>query len=198
MFNRLSVCLIAPLLLLSPRSAPDGRWSPPQAQSACTSAAVRASPYQPEYQLPADRQLVALYIGASDCAPCRVPETKAAVREMKSLLACQAKATHRSLAIIGVSLDWDVDTAVAFLEETAPYDEILGGGNWVNLGALTYIWRDGRAPAIPQVILLERAFDPQKTPIRVTEERELARFIGAGEFQAWVKRGAPIPATSPP
>jgi hypothetical protein len=111
--------------------------STPQAQDACTSAAVRASPYQPEYQLPAERQVVALYIGASDSAPCRVPETKAAVREMKSLLAFQAKATHRSLAVIGVSLDWEVDTAVAFLKETVPYDEILGGGNWVNLGVLT-------------------------------------------------------------
>jgi hypothetical protein len=119
---------------------------------------------------------------------------------MKPLLACQAKASHRSLAIVGVSLDWQVDTAVAFLNETGPYDEIIGGGNWVNVGALDFIWRDGRPPSIPQLILLERTFDSTRTAIRVREERELARFLTPGALQAWVKKGAPIPAAprSPP
>jgi hypothetical protein len=155
---------------------------------------VREQAYHPSYELPKGHQVVAAYIGASTCGPCRTKELKAAIQQMKPLLACQAKATGRMFAVIGVSLDWRVDTAISYLAATAPYDEIIAGNNWVNSAAVAFIWQARDVvPSIPQVVLLEREFDPAATTITLRQQRELGRFTNAAAIEQWVTKGAPIP-----
>jgi len=179
-------------------SSVPGPLAAPRAQALrgadCASPTVREQAYHPSYELPQGRQVVVAYIGASTCGPCRTKQLKAAIQQMKPMLACQAKATGRTLAVMGVSLDWQVDTAISYLAGTAPYDEIIAGNNWVNSAALAFIWQaPDVVPSIPQVVLLEREFDPEATTITLRHQRELGRFTNAAAIEQWVAKGALIP-----
>ena len=150
--------------------------------------------YSPRYELPNGKQIVVVYIGATSCGPCRTPEFKDVVRRMKPLLARQADSLKRPLSINGVAIDWVVDSGYAFLKEAGEWDEITVGNNWVNVGALRYIWGDTLTrPAMPQVIIYERTMSPELRRIGFGAEVRVGQFVGSDDVTAWVKRGAPIP-----
>ena len=164
-----------------------------------TLSVAQAPAYKPSYELPHGRQIVAIYVGASDCGPCRRDSLKAAIRAMKPALAKQAGAAGASFAAIGVSLDWEVKNALTFLEPLGEFDEVVLGNNWVNSAAIRYVWPDTtRAPGIPQVILLERTVNPSSDRIEFGPEHILGRIINAAAIESWVARGAPIPVAPTP
>jgi hypothetical protein len=118
---------------------------------------AQAADYVPLQRLPEGRELVAIYIGSTDCGPCQLPELKNAVRAMKPLLAAQAKQRGLALTVIGAAQDWDLKRGAAFLEPLGAFDQIVIGGNWTNIAVEQFVLRDSLAEmAIPQVVLIER------------------------------------------
>ena len=148
--------------------------------------------YVPATELPNGREIVVVYIGASTCGPCKSPPVKEAVQRMKTLLAAQAKEHGAAFSVVGVSTDWGVAEGAAFLEPNGPFDQIVVGGNWANLGVEQYLWRDNkRRPVEPQILVFERTV---KQGDRMTfSDLRLLRQVTAGkDIPEWVRAGAPI------
>lgn len=159
---------------------------------ALVSAAAPLQAQTADRDLPNGRELVAVYIGASTCGPCLQQSVKDAVVQMKSLLETAAKKAGYAFAVIGVSTDWSTQTGFAFLNDNGPFDQILVGGNWTNLGVEHFIWRDSTAtPAMPQIVVFERDVTLGDR-IRISPPRIVRRVFGNDSIPQWVKAGAPI------
>ena len=157
----------------------------------------QSSPYTPRNELPTRTQVLAVYFGQSDCAPCKEPALKAALHQMKPLLLDQATRTHRDFSTLGVALDWDLQAGLSVLEPLSELDEVAVGANWMNAQAVRYIWQDSTARAgIPQVVLVERTVGVGGNGISVSPDRLLKRFVGADVIEAWVAQGAPLPPSN--
>lgn len=151
--------------------------------------------YAPSHRLADGPQVVAVYIGSTDCAPCQWPQVKEAVRKMKSLVAAQATSRGMNFRAIGVAQDWDLKAGAAFLEPLGAFDQVAIGDNWTNLGVEQFILRDSLADlAMPQIVLLERTVKLGKR-VTVTEGRVLKRIVGGEAIPAWVAAGAIVPIT---
>ena len=156
-------------------------------------AAAQDTTYTPRYETPEGKELVLVYIGAESCVPCHMPELKAAVSGLKLLLAEQATQDGQDFATMGVALDWEVAEGYEFLREVGPWDEVIVGKNWTNLGASEFIWQDPAAPpAIPQVALVEREVDAGGERMRVEGYEVVERRVGADDVVGWYKEGAPL------
>jgi hypothetical protein len=157
-------------------------------------AGAQAADYVPSQRLPEGRELVAIYIGSTDCGPCQWPQVKSAVRAMKSLLATQAKQRGVALTVIGAAQDWDVKRGAVFLEPLGAFDQVVIGGNWTNLAVEQFVLRDSLAEmAMPQVVLMERTVHLAER-VTVSKPRLLRRISGGADIPAWVAAGAPIAA----
>lgn len=163
------------------------------AASTALTGTVRAqATYVPATDLPNGKEIVAVYVGAKTCGPCQTPEVKAAVQQMKHLLAAQAKQRGAAFSVVGVSTDWGVKEGAEFLEPNGPFDQIVVGGNWTNLGVERFVWRDSTTqPVLPQVLVFERTVKPGG---RITfSDLRLLRQVRDGKgIPAWVAEGAPI------
>ncbi|HEY7028246.1 MAG TPA: hypothetical protein VH438_11595 [Gemmatimonadales bacterium] len=153
------------------------------------------SAYAPSFEPPKATQLVAVYIGSSTCGPCQSPELKAAIEQVKQGLRTKTTAAGQSFTAIGVAMDWSVEEGYDFLRKSGEWDEVVTGSNWINLGALRYIWADSTAlSAMPQLVVVRRDIDWGKTQIDLTKERILLRLMGAPEIESWIRRGFPLPS----
>ncbi len=149
-------------------------------------------------ELPSGRELIAVYVGASTCGPCLLPEMKAAVIRMKTLLDSTAKRNGYAFSAVGVSSDWLTEKGIAFLSDNGPFDQLVIGGNWTNLGVEHFIWNDSTAvPAMPQIVVLERTVT-LGARISMSAPRVLRRVSGLVDIPQWVNDGAPISLVSPP
>ena len=150
--------------------------------------------YTPSMEVPNGRQVVAVYIGATTCGPCRRPETKAAIARMKPLVAAHAKQSGAAFSAMVVSLDWDLKGGLEFVQSLGAFDEYVFGASWVNTAAQRFFWSDSlAAPSIPQVIVFERTVKlPTGTRITIGPDRMLRRVVGDSAIRAWVRAGAPI------
>ena len=144
---------------------------------------------------PADWQLLAVYVGSTGCGYGRDPELRAALQSMHAKLRAQAEVGEWRLSIAAVALDASPDSGFAYLKGLGPWNEMVVGGNWGNLGAETHIWRpaDG-VSSIPQIIVLERLAVSDTTRIRFGPNRVLKRYIGTEEVIGWIKSGAKLDA----
>jgi hypothetical protein len=149
-------------------------------------------------ELPSGRELIAVYVGASTCGPCLLPEMKAAVVRMKTLLDSTAKRNGYAFSAVGVSSDWSTEKGIAFLTDNGPFDQLVIGGNWTNLGVEHFIWNDSTAiPEMPQIVVLERTVT-LGARISISPARVLRRVSGLKDIPQWVNDGAPVSLTSPP
>lgn len=159
-----------------------------------TAGALSAQGYAPARTLPTRPQVVAIYIGSTDCIPCRSPELKAALQVMKPTLRHVADSLGRDFSAVGVALDWQVDSGVAFLQPVAEFDEIVVGNNWTNLAAQRFIWEDpSGAPAMPQLLVVERTVAQTGMRMEFGPPRVLKRLLGAEQIRGWVRAGTPLP-----
>lgn len=154
---------------------------------------AQESGYVPSYKLPRGREIVAVYFGASTCGPCLLPSVKDAVRAMKPLLDGQAKQAHAAFSVIGVSTDWQTAKGSEFLAPLGLFDQVVVGGNWMNLAVEHLVWRDPKgSPALPQVLVFDRTVNPEGRTITFSEPNLLRRVTGSDSIVAWVAAGAPI------
>lgn len=149
--------------------------------------AQEAARYEPRDTRPEGTQLVAVYMGGHDCAPCHDPENKQLVREMKSSLSEVADEKGWSFKAVGVSLSYGVQEGYDFLGENGKFDEIIVGNNWTNLAGETHIWRveNGR-PAIPHVIVYKQEVELKETGIEFGERFDVKRF-SLSDLHEWLE-----------
>ena len=144
---------------------------------------------------PTDWQLLVVYIGSTGCGFSRDPELRSAVTGMHAQMRAQAETGAWRLSIAAVALDPSPDSGYAYLKGLGPWNEMVVGGNWGNLGAETHVWRpeDG-VSSVPQIIVLERRAFQDTTRIRFGTNHVLKRYIGTAEIIDWLKAGGTLPA----
>lgn len=146
------------------------------------------------------RQLVALYFGATGCGPCHDARLKAALGMLKERLTNVATAAGGHLHFIGVALEPDLDSGIAFLRASTSFDEIVvGGGMETNTTAVRYLVHGPPGYlGIPQIVIHQRHLRTQGGSIEVLEDREIARYMGSDRIAAWVEDGATLEPLSWP
>lgn len=185
------------LLVLAVRGPARVTASPPAPSSALVepradASAAPADAYVPDYEFRSGEELVLVFIGASFCGAQRAPGFPAAVERAKMELAAQARARQVQFRAHAVSLDWKPAEAMAFLSHFGAFDEISIGSNWLNDGAVHYIWRDlPSEPAVPQLVIIQRQIEKGGT-VRVRDERVVRRLLGTEQITRWVNAGARI------
>jgi hypothetical protein len=148
--------------------------------------------YVPSNKLPNGKEIVAIYFGAQSCGPCHLPAVKEAVRQMKGLVAAQARKSNAAFSVVGVANDWDQAVATNFLSDVGPFDQVAIGGNWTNVAIERFVWADSTGnPAMPQILVIERTVKAG-TRITISEPRVLRRLVGGDQIPEWVGKGAPI------
>lgn len=145
--------------------------------------------------LRAGDQVVVVFIGATFCHGADAPEFAKSVEKMKQLVRQQADSAGEASTVIGVALDWQPDDGIKWLRRFGSFDEVAAGGNWLNAGAIKYIFRDlPGEPGIPQVAIIRRHVEVGTRQIAISPEHLVSRKIGADEIMKWVDDGARIPA----
>jgi hypothetical protein len=156
-------------------------------------AVAQDTTYVPTNEYPNGRQVVALYFGAKWCKPCGEPEVKSAIRQMKLLVAAQAKDSNAVVSAIIVAFDRNLSDALTFIEENGAFDEYVIGNDITSLAAERFLWGDSLAQkGVPQVIVIERTVTTvRNVGIAFSPHRVLTRVFG-NDIVKWVQRGAPI------
>jgi len=87
-----------------------------------------------------------------------------------------------------VALDWTPSAGIGWLKGIADFDEIIAGREWVNLGAIAYVWRDSSAvPALPQLVVLARTVRLENNRIVASQPQPILRLLGEQAIRAWVE-----------
>lgn len=151
------------------------------------------------------RQRIAVLISSRDCIGGRDPRFVPALRAALQLLSEEARRDSTAFTATGVALDWEPDSGVVYLRKLADFDQWIVGQNWGNDAAVRLVWRDSTGiPAIPQLIVLERAIGERRT----TEgrggsrpyfgpERVVQRFISANAIANWVLQADSVKPSFP-
>jgi hypothetical protein len=148
------------------------------------------SKYRPDYEFATGPELVLVFVSASFCGADRQPGFRQALEDATVRVEQQAKSRGIQFRTHGILLDWQPQQAMAALARFGAFDEASVGSNWLNDGALRYIWRDyPSVPQVPQVLLVQRRIETQPQ-VRVTEERVVKRFVGTDPVMKWVAEGA--------
>jgi hypothetical protein len=124
-----------------------------------------------------------IFVGSSTCGASRYPGLPATLRNIRQLLAEQARRQGKAFVSVGLSVDQDPWIGSEFLKPYGPFDEILSGRGWLNTGAIAFVVRDFPAQrAIPQLILLERDVEVEDSSISTVADRLTGRRIGVREI----------------
>jgi hypothetical protein len=162
------------------------------AHAAADTSAPGTGAYVPDYEFRPGDEILLVFIGASFCGAQRKPGFPAVVEQAKVALARQARTRQVQFRAHAVSLDWKPAEAMAFLEHFGAFDEISIGSNWLNDGAVRYIWRDlPSEPAVPQIIVLQRHVETGGA-VSVRDERVVRRLLGTDQITRWVNEGAQL------
>jgi hypothetical protein len=188
------VVLAAALRAEPSRAAAPARPKAPVATAARAAApAALVKKYTPAYASRTGKELMMVLVGASFCGAQRKPGFPQQVEDAKLGLQRQAAASGRQFSALAVSLDWETDDALAFLEHFGEWDQMSVGHNWLNEGAIRYVWRDMPAdPTLPQILVVERDVEKGEQGIAVSGDRLVKRLQGTAEIEAWVRAGAAL------
>lgn len=167
-------------------------WEPPPGESR----------YTPNYDAPEGRELAFIYIGSSGCAASNRLFLPGAIKQLKLLVQKQARARGRSFVAIGVAKDWNVEAGLGHLSKFGNFDMVMSGRNWLNIGALKYMWEEipGKA-GTPQVVVISRRVvkpEGKGASYGLRDPELLARKLGTKEIRRWLEHGAPLPPLEAP
>jgi len=140
------------------------------------------------------KERVMVFVGASTCSSSMADGLPEALRAIRTGMRSQATERGEGFASIGISTDVVVTDGVRYLKRMGPFDEIVAGRNWANLGVQRYVWGEslGGEPGIPQLIVMERVFDRSRTgELVVSGERVLFRKLGASPIMEWSRLAFP-------
>jgi len=100
-----------------------------------------------------------VYIGSQRCGFSNNSENHENVIALREYIRNLAKDFEYKFISTGISVDINAYQGVNYLEKTGPFDEIVSGSTWFNIGADKYVWEEfqGR-PATPQIILTKTEY----------------------------------------
>jgi hypothetical protein len=143
--------------------------------------------------IPHGDQVVVFFVAAAFSRGSSAPGLREAIRSLHQKLQAEAERQGLALEFVGVSLDWIVEDGIRFLRAYGPFDEMVVGGNWLNLAAIEYVWRDSPGvPTIPQIVLVRRRIDPGPSTIGVGPDHVVGRFVGVEQIIEWAGRSTHI------
>jgi len=129
----------------------------------------------------AGTEFLAIFVGSSTCGACQYPGLREALDQIRETLREEVERQNKLFISVGVSLDQSPWVGTEFLEGFGPFDEILSGGGWMNVGSISFIVRDFPSQrSIPQLILMERDVKLDGGSILSVDDRLVGRKIGAG------------------
>jgi hypothetical protein len=139
-------------------------------------------------------ELVVVVISSSGCIASRDPEFQKAVRRLPMLL--NDKFTDNPemvIRLVGVALDWDVNKGIEHITKMAEFDEVIAGGNRLNVATEKFLWGEPRlGGGTPQLIVLQRSVHWGESGVVVGDERVLHHLAGPQNIAEWVRGGAPL------
>ncbi len=186
------VLLVLALRGARPAAATAARTPGDPPASARDTAAGQAEAYVPDDEFRTGDEVVLVFIGASFCGAQHKPGFPQAVERAKLALAKDTKARGMQFRAHAVSLDWKPAEALTFLSHFGAFDEISVGSNWLNDGAVRYIWRDlPSEPAVPQVVVIQRRIE-KGAVVGIRDERVVRRLLGTEQITRWADAGARI------
>ncbi len=147
--------------------------------------------------------LVAFVITTSSCGWSTQPRTMGALGSIRERLRSVYGDKYARVGVVGVAIDDDPETGVAFLSDIAggsvrtAFDQVVIGGSWLNEQIVRFVWREGVAEAAtPQVIVLERIVDtslyPSDYTIGIGDDRIVANARGSSDIIQWLQHGLPL------
>jgi hypothetical protein len=138
-------------------------------------------------------ELVAVYLGATSCGPCRMESTKRAVRSV--LERANERATERNLQFqsVGAAFDEDIDRGLELLQSTADFDQVIVGGSWSNAAAVEFVWSsEDVLAAIPQVVILSRSLDKRVEGREPASKHIFVQLQGERQMREWLEAGGKV------
>jgi hypothetical protein len=139
-----------------------------------------------------------VYIGSSNCGFSNNENAHEIVRELKDYFQLFAHKNGYKFLSTGVALDLNAEQGIAFLEKSGPYDEIISGIGWFNLGAHQYIWNTLPGyGSTPQILLTTTKFNPIIFGERLANieqaDQLLERISGIHEIKKFLKSTKTVP-----
>lgn len=155
--------------------------------------------YTPSYSAQSGPELAFVYIGSSGCAFSNRSELPSMIKQLKRRAKKEAESSGRSFAAIGVAKDWVIEDGIDHLDKFGRFDEVMTGRNWLNVGALKYMWDNlPGAPATPQVVVVDRTVEgADASGYGIRDEELVVRKVGTKEIRRWLEQGAPMPPLDP-
>jgi hypothetical protein len=147
------------------------------------------------------QELSAYVFASSRCGFCQDKGTKRAVASLRGALATRYGRTFRTIRVIGVALDDDVQDGMGYLSSVGldAFDEVSVGGGWFNSHHVELIWRGGHGSAmVPQVLLFGRSVSATAEPflVRYSPDSLVSVLRGRDELLQFVN--GPPKATAAP
>lgn len=160
--------------------------------------------YEPRYELPGTgSEVLFVFISTSTCVGNGADRLDDAIRGAKAALKDRFEGRDQAFFAVGATPEWSVEDGIDYLIRGAapgfdamdfgPWDEVQAGRNWLNNGAVDYIWREvpGR-PIVPQGVVIERPVTVEREGIEIGDARLLARAQGGDGIVEWFDRGMPL------
>jgi hypothetical protein len=146
--------------------------------------AAQAPPAPPKPE-PALGPLVrVVWIASSTCGPCKAPEVQQAITAATEAVRAWAKSHGHDFVYTGVATDEDVARGYEFLSHHGPFDEVVIGHGWLNLGVTTFIVPYVGEPlaelGMPQLVVTLEEYRLEGSTLRAVRAPRVAfRSIGS-------------------
>ncbi|NGP87740.1 hypothetical protein [Fodinibius halophilus] len=126
-----------------------------------------------------------VFIGSSSCVYSNSEETHNMVIELKEYFKKLANKNDLKFLTTGISKDIHAEVGTKYLQKTKPYDEIIAGASWYNLGISHYVWDviQGEA-ATPQIVITKTKYKKSSTDASITRKEDLLhRSVGIQDIR---------------
>lgn len=143
-----------------------------------------------------DERLLVL-ISSSKCGFSNADEMPDLVRAIRERVRTSA-GDERRFVTVGIAKDVDVTAGLNHLAKFAPFDEVMAGRSWANIGVLKYVWKDlpGTA-ATPEIVIVDRRLIHDGTGPRVENEKVILRVTGLQELRDFASGKTAIGSAAP-
>lgn len=136
------------------------------------------------------REWQVILVTSSFCGASKRSDVQSAVRHIIPIVQGQALANGDQFSSLGVSIDWDVERGVSFLNDIATFHEVNVGRNWVNQAVTRYMGAPTDSPTTPTVLIVTRTIEAASgRGITVGKDSVVRRLVGAKaiiEFDNWL------------
>ena len=134
-----------------------------------------------------------VFLGSSACPASTRDSLREDLRILGDSLQSRLRLSKVRVAMIGVSIDFNVNAGIRYLRELYPFQEVTVGRGFLNSASTGFLLgASGAALTVPQILILERIVEIDSTSITVGRSLIVRRIVGADSIHAWAQKGAPM------